>query len=126
MARDSWGKPQPKPGKRVVASTAAARDDAYGWVHAPGVRCWGCDGLRRFAWRRLHAHHLVPRSQGGDDVAVNMAPLCGECHFDLHGAASGARRVVRVALRGRLQPAQLAYIEAKKGRAWLDRHYPRA
>jgi 5-methylcytosine-specific restriction endonuclease McrA len=124
VPRDTWGKPQPKPAKRQRASTPAARDEVYGHVHAPGVRCWGCDGLRPFAWRRLHGHHLVPRSKGGDDVAANIAPLCGYCHSALHGAATGTRRAVAVALRGRLPAAQVAYVEGKMGRAWLDRTYP--
>ena len=25
-------------------------------------------------------HHLVPRSQGGDDTAANIVPLCRICH----------------------------------------------
>ena len=45
---------------------------------------WTC---RRCGWRAfgrgryyLHAHHVVPRSQGGPDKPDNLISLCLECH----------------------------------------------
>ncbi len=29
---------------------------------------------------RIELHHLVARSQGGDDYAANLIPLCPSCH----------------------------------------------
>jgi 5-methylcytosine-specific restriction endonuclease McrA len=32
----------------------------------------------------LQAHHLIFRSQGGDDAAENLATLCWICHDQVH------------------------------------------
>lgn len=33
----------------------------------------------------LHAHHRIPRSEGGDDTLDNLVTLCHSCHEDVHG-----------------------------------------
>lgn len=66
-------------------------------------------------------HHLVPRSAGGDDVDANLVPLCDACHGQLH---RGSGTIVRRRLRASLAPAELRYVLAKKGAAWLDSRYP--
>lgn len=35
--------------------------------------------------RSVQAHHLLPRSQSGDDIAANLTALCLLCHSALHG-----------------------------------------
>lgn len=34
----------------------------------------------------LEAHHIVPRSDGGDDELDNMATLCSDCHNSVHNS----------------------------------------
>ena len=33
----------------------------------------------------LHAHHIVPRSQGGDNALHNLTSLCVRCHAEQPG-----------------------------------------
>jgi hypothetical protein len=32
----------------------------------------------------LHAHHVVPRSRGGNDTLSNLVTLCSTCHRQIH------------------------------------------
>lgn len=32
-----------------------------------------------------HGHHRKRRSQGGPDTAENVLPVCGPCHWRIHG-----------------------------------------
>jgi 5-methylcytosine-specific restriction endonuclease McrA len=32
----------------------------------------------------LHAHHIVFRSQGGDDCSFNLLTVCNDCHEAIH------------------------------------------
>lgn len=32
----------------------------------------------------LHAHHVVYRSQGGDDILSNLLTVCDNCHSAIH------------------------------------------
>lgn len=64
---------------------------------------WDWDTLRKKAYTRdeykccncraqggkegdveLHAHHIVPRSAGGNDRLSNLATLCRNCHHKIH------------------------------------------
>lgn len=47
--------------------------DAYGW------RCSVCGRIVP-----LQRHHIQPRSHGGGDEEQNFAPLCMDCHRDIH------------------------------------------
>ena len=29
-------------------------------------------------------HHVKSRGAGGDDVAINLLPLCALCHYEIH------------------------------------------
>ena len=42
--------------------------------------CQRC-GIRNV---RLHAHHLIPLSEGGSDEIENLVSLCENCHKDMH------------------------------------------
>ncbi len=82
-------------------------------------RCQIC-GARTLA---LDPHHLVPRSQGGDDVIPNFAALCilePACHARVTANDPAALS----ALRASLDALQVAYIVERKGAAWLERRYP--
>lgn len=45
-----------------------------------GYRCALCDDSRR-----IQAHHVVFRSQGGPDTEMNLITLCPRCHAAAHG-----------------------------------------
>lgn len=74
----------PRPPKREKASRK-------GWeaIHAQFeyAVCTHC------ALRPIELHHVVSRSQGGDDVVENLCPLCHVCHMKLEGHETGWERV---------------------------------
>ncbi len=84
----SWNGPDPKPEKRHKASQADWDDIRLRFEHAACVHC----GL---PYQSLH--HILPRSQGGDDFQVNLVPLCGSgttgCHGLLETHGKGWERV---------------------------------
>lgn len=41
-------------------------------------RCLRCD--KKFSARWLSVHHLIPRSEGGEDNLENLVTLCNKCH----------------------------------------------
>lgn len=85
--------------------------------------CWCCGGR----WESLH--HIYPRSQGGDDVLANLAPVCGDGTRGCHGRLEARDPVARSLLRHALMPSHVVYLEGKLGDgtgAWLDRNYARA
>lgn len=89
-------------------------------------RCWVCDR----PWHELH--HILPRDgagtwPNGDDVTVNLAPVCTHCHRLVEERDTDAR----ARLRGALMPSNVAYLSGKLGgddRAlvFLERHYATA
>jgi 5-methylcytosine-specific restriction endonuclease McrA len=62
-------------------------------------------------------HHLVPRSQGGDDVAANIVPLCRGCHVAVTTRDSGALQ----SLVFNLTDSERAYIIGKLGEGGIER-----
>lgn len=53
---------------------------------------WKC---RRCRLReRLHGHHIVFRSKGGEDTTENLITLCNDCHDGVHSRVPGARLVL--------------------------------
>lgn len=67
----------PKPAKRIVDKAV------YAEFHARFLDCLSCGHMPSF---RSEAHHILPRSQGGDDVLANLVPLCRQCHQAYHGS----------------------------------------
>lgn len=51
------------------------------WMKAwARFRCERCkDGAKR-----LHVHHMLPRSRGGSDTPANLRVLCFPCHRKIH------------------------------------------
>lgn len=81
----SHAHPDPKPQRRLRASQDAwrgIREEFHGQV------CVAC-GLGDL----LELHHVVPRSQSGDDTAANLVPLCRSCHTRFEAHSSGWERV---------------------------------
>lgn len=69
-------------------------------------------------------HHLVPRSQGGDDLPWNLVPLCGSGTSGHHGKVEARDKISRHELRKSLTDGELGYIVGKKGLEWLAGAYP--
>lgn len=72
----------------------------------------------------ISVHHILPRSQGGDDVWENLVPLCGDGTTGCHGAVeAGSDAVCRALGRYLLgdRPDTIAYLKKK-----LRRHGPEA
>lgn len=69
-------------------------------------------------------HHIVRRSQGGDDTPANLLAVCGHGTRGCHSLIERRMPHVLAAVRRSLTPEQHAYVIAKKGEAWLDRAYP--
>ena len=80
----SWAGQDPKPAKRVKASKAE-----WGRIlrHFKGS-CCVATGLPY-----QHLHHIVFRSESGDDILENLAPLTNEAHDRFHGRAPGWEQV---------------------------------
>lgn len=43
-----------------------------------------------------NVHHVIPRSQGGDDLLSNLLPICGSGTMRCHGAMHGSPYTVEV------------------------------
>ncbi len=112
-----YGGPDPKPEKRIVDVVAMRR---FRKNSAPVCQVCG-KPWPRYA---MSIHHIVPRSQGGDDVEANFAYVDGHGSSGCHGCLESRRNGARFRLRQVLSQAQVDYVVAKKGQAWLDRHYP--
>jgi hypothetical protein len=69
-------------------------------------------------------HHLVPRSLGGDDLADNLVPLCGDGTRGCHGLVEARDFETLVRLRRALTVEEVAYIVERKDREFLQRYYP--
>jgi 5-methylcytosine-specific restriction endonuclease McrA len=65
----------------------------------------------------IHFHHLVPRAQGGDDVADNIVPLCQDCH----GLATLRNPLVLEVLARSVTEGEYAYIIGKLGEGGIER-----
>lgn len=80
--------PDSRPAKRHKASKAEWEAIVAHFEFATCVSC----GMRHES-----LHHILPRSQGGDDVIANLAPMCGDgtrgCHGLLESHAPGWERV---------------------------------
>lgn len=78
-----------------------------------GQPCRVC--CAHLTYRQLH--HLVPRSQGGDDVANNLVPLCATCHV----AITLGEHLEQRELAESLSDAEYAYVIGKLGENALER-----
>lgn len=117
----------PKPAKRIVDNGAVPYDSR------PWDEPW-CPGCYRFeGFHVLTRHHVVPKSQGGDDVPENLVWLCGHGTSGCHGVIETRNRGAHglsydtvsrnlLAYIGTLAPV-VGYTERKKGVGWLERRY---
>ena len=106
----------PKPARRVVDKHAGkSKPRAEQRCRLCKSEFWNGLGLSR--------HHLIPRSQGGDDIARNIVPLCGDGTRGCHGLVE-AFPEARMRLRGELTQDEIDYCVAKVGQDRFDRRYP--
>ena len=52
-------------------------------INEHGPYCWCCNNM--FDPEDLEGHHMQLKSCGGKNTKDNIAILCHECHFKLHG-----------------------------------------
>lgn len=118
----------PKPEPRIRDSAALARARLL-WDE-----CASCGKPP------ANGHHVIPRSEGGDDVEANIVLVCGSgswrCHGALHGAPyqDGARRWSTAEVYAAVgafilanRPDTIEYVLTKlgwtAGREYLQRRY---
>ena len=100
----------PKPAKRIK-DPALVRNFSI-----RAAECCICGASR--ADGRISAHHVYPRSQGGDDVVANLVALCGDGVSGCHGDVEHHRNEARARLADHLcrkRPDVLAYLDDKLG-----------
>lgn len=73
---------------------------------------------------RITAHHLIPRSLGGQWTESNIVGLCGSGTTGCHGDVEARHRDALVKLRVSLTDAEYSYVVEKAGEGFLDRYYP--
>lgn len=67
----------------------------------------------------IHLHHLVARSDGGDDVADNIVPLCPHDHDAITRRDKGTALVMLMTLTD----AEYSYAIHRGGEDYFDRCY---
>lgn len=96
--------PDPKPSPRLMDSYAIGRK------LASDTQCRLC------TTRASEGHHILLRSQGGDDVEDNIMPLCSVCHRAYHAGMEGPLGLTQ---------AEQSYLFAKLGKlagqAYMDK-----
>ena len=118
-----WGRkrdvePDPR-GQARTKDTAAIKRKLFS-----DPECWACGR------RASDGHHILWRSDQGDDVPENIAPLCHTDHMLLHhgigrDAVEVRKQIGRKLLRER--PESVSYVLGKlgdsQGAAYLSRRY---
>lgn len=128
-------RPDPKPRPRIRATSTQWR--ALRVRKLLGRPCRLCPAAA------TNLHHVVPRSQGGDDVEANLVEVCGSGTTGCHGATETGERcvdadgtahdpdVVNARIRRFVAESHghCLYLVKKLGgpdqaRSFLDRYYP--
>ena len=86
--------PDPKPAKRILDRYASSRK-----LKADQA----CRFCRHSA---TDGHHILLRSQSGDDVEDNILPLCHTCHMSYHAGSLASLD---------LSDAERLYVQVKLG-----------
>ena len=70
-------------GNRYPSDWSSRRKKVYSRDNYTCRNCGAKGGSRGNA--ELHAHHMVPKSNGGVDDLSNLGTFCKECHNAIHG-----------------------------------------
>lgn len=71
---------------------------------------------------RLECHHIVPRTEGGTDIPVNLIVLCQPCHEQVHlGIKHLAKRTIQASISRNAHATQMNIL-----RSQLTRLFPQA
>jgi 5-methylcytosine-specific restriction endonuclease McrA len=101
------GRKKPPRGWRTRGRKMATREE---WTTLRAAKLGPCRICETLVGP-MEFHHLVPRSQGGDDVADNLVPLCAACH----GGVTRRFQPDRFDLAANLTDGEYAYIVGKLG-----------
>lgn len=71
---------------------------------------------------RLTRFHAVPRDMGGDDIDVNIIPICWELHHEWEQAPDG-KKMLGPGIWAAMFDDERAYVLEKKGVDWIRRYY---
>jgi hypothetical protein len=115
-------RPDPKPVKREKRPrrTFRFRATREEWAEIIAVKRGPCRVCDR-SYVRTSYHHLVPRSLGGDDVADNIAPLCGDGTTGCHERVEARNQVALQLLAASLTEGEYAYVVGKLGEGAMGR-----
>jgi hypothetical protein len=118
------GKAEAQKGECVTVDFKQPRisEDREGWEDLRRAKLGPCRVCG--ATSGITLHHVISRSQLGDDVEFNLVPLCGSGVTGCHGRIEAGDKKTRCALRQSLTLDELAYVYGKKGPTWLDWAYP--
>ena len=126
MPLDGPARPRPKAaslarGERRYRRKIASPKQWQAIIAAKIGPCRACGdaGTNGRLHGKIEFHHIVPRDQGGDDVADNIMPLCSRCHLAVECRNPVALRIVGLSLTD----AEYAYVIGKKGEGALERLY---
>ena len=50
------------------------------------MKCLTCNNTA------VEEHHIIPKSQSGSNHPLNLAPLCRDCHFEIHSGIHSDRK----------------------------------
>lgn len=95
----------PKPAKRI-------KDPAL--LRTFSLRMGSCAVCGEGRAAGLHAHHVLLRSRGGDDVTANLCALCAACHGAIHNGHRDTAHLLGQHLV-LLRPDVLDYLKEKLG-----------
>jgi hypothetical protein len=76
-------------------------------------------GMNGSGFPKVQFHHIVSRTDNGDDVADNIAPLCPVCHEGVTVRMGGCC----LALLASLTNAEYAYMIQRGGEDYAERAY---
>jgi len=109
----------PSRSKRYRRKVATAKQWAALIEAKCSDRCRTCGDSVARSWGTLDPHHLVSRSDGGDDIADNIIGLCRDCHDKI------TRRdpVLCIALLSALEDGEYAYMIGRGGEDYPERAY---